>query len=768
MAFLRRFGLLLGVLSGARVAAAAPPTPGFPEPVVQWGVQKGETCDDIARALYGSAKHAALVQRYNHVACKANAPLAEGLTLVLPASPTTLPDAKMRSMNPDVRARPGGGGWTPAAPGMPLYSNYNVNTLDKGRADVEFIDRTRVFLAPNTLVVIYGTASQTRVSKTPPAAVEVEAGEVKAGLQALRGGGAVEVAIKGGGRVSAASRDTVVQRKADRTTVAVFDGKAGVASGGKSVEVPKNYGTRFYGVAPPAPPRPLPPAPRWASGAETVVLAPGGSGTIAAAWNAVPVAVSYRFELARDPEFHDLVAREEVPASITSFRGEKLPVGTYYLAVRAIDKEEYLGVAAETRTVRLVEARLESGEGRLKSKEIEANPYGILKLGASPNFEMAIDDGPFAPMPDAIDLRKRAPRALRLRPRGSTTADVIEVRYTKVAATVEPAVSADGKTLSVVARLQGFEGVDVPSRVAPTGRAKLEGGVRTFPLARRADGAFAGTLDLASAGALPDRVRIDVVDDRGGVLGTTEWAPPEAPADPKRPPPQIGAYAPLWVVSPSSDVLWMAPTPHDGAALSTGLARTGNGWTFQGQVRASGTLGPVGLDAALRTDTSDGKSAPGAAWLGGRVRVLRLAGSKLELAPALRVGLPISALGAPVRIEPSIAIGGVGGRFTWLADVGARVRTSKDDGATGTPVAQGFLIAGGTVDPLAWLRIHAAIDAHLVARDGGAKDVIAGLSAGVEAGTAIYGGLTLRASPWFDPGLGPFMMQLALGFRGLP
>ncbi len=69
---------------------------------------------------------------------------------------------------------------------MPLYANSSVNTLDQGRADVEFVDRTRVFLAPNTLVVIYGTANQTRVSKTPPAAVEVESGEVKAGLAALR------------------------------------------------------------------------------------------------------------------------------------------------------------------------------------------------------------------------------------------------------------------------------------------------------------------------------------------------------------------------------------------------------------------------------------------------------------------------------------------------------------------------------------------------------------------------------------------------------
>src|SRR5262249_48858837 len=53
------------LLCGARAAHAAPPTHGYDEPVVQWGVQKGETCEDIARALYGSPKYTPLLQRYN-------------------------------------------------------------------------------------------------------------------------------------------------------------------------------------------------------------------------------------------------------------------------------------------------------------------------------------------------------------------------------------------------------------------------------------------------------------------------------------------------------------------------------------------------------------------------------------------------------------------------------------------------------------------------------------------------------------------------------
>jgi len=106
--------LLSTALSPAAALAADPPaTPGYPEPVVQWGVQKDETCEDVAKALYGSAKHASLVLRYNRVDCTRGKKLKEGATLVLPASVTSVPTARLRSLNPDVKARPAGGSWGP-------------------------------------------------------------------------------------------------------------------------------------------------------------------------------------------------------------------------------------------------------------------------------------------------------------------------------------------------------------------------------------------------------------------------------------------------------------------------------------------------------------------------------------------------------------------------------------------------------------------------------------------------------------------------------
>lgn len=760
----------------AREARAAGPTPGFPEPVVQWGVQKGETCDDIAKALYGSAKHAGLLNRYNRVSCKSGVPLPEGTTLVLPETVTTIPDAKLRSMNPDVRARPPGGGWNVAASGMPLFANSSVNTLDKGRADVEFVDRTRVFLAPNTLVVIYGTANQTQVSKTPPAAVEVEAGEVKAGLAALRGD-TVEVAIKGGGRVSAASRDTVVQRKGARTTIAVFNGKAGVTSGGKAVEVPTNFGSRFVGNTAPIPPRPLPPAPPWsAGGTGSITLAPAGQGVIDAAWSAVPVAVSYRIELARDETFNDLIAREEVPASIVAFHAEKLPAGLYHLKVRAIDKEEFLGVASTDRTIRIVDGTIGGGGGTLKGSSIDANPYGMLGFGPMPDLEMALDEGPFGPMPTQIDLQKRAPRVLHVRARGGGAAENIQIAYTKVSAKVEVVPGKEGQSLTAAVTLAGFDGVDVSSRVAPHLRAHFPGEgaapatVQDFALTSgAAPGLFSAVVPLPRATA-ERPIRLDVIDGRGAVLGTTtaDLAPPPAPASTPGPVvvmPRIGADAPLWSLSPRTDVFWFSPTASNAASGGVATARAGGETVFQGQARASGAIGPLGIDAALRSSATGEAPTDSSAWLGARYRLVRLGLARFELAPALRVGVPLASGGPPARLEGAIAAGGASGRFTWLADLGVRVRLRDDEGAGGAEPLQGFLLAGATADATSWLRVHALLDAHVLGADAGPADFLGGLGAGLEAGGAIFGAASLRVSPFTSAGDSVFNAQLSLGVR---
>ena len=431
------------VASSPFESARADAPPGYPEPVIQWGVQKDETCEDIAKAAYGDAKHAALVMRYNRVSCTRGAPLKAGLTLVLPASVTDVPSARIRSIAPSVRAKPAGGGWADAAPGQPLETKSSVQTLEEARADIQFIDRTRVFMAENTLVVIYGTAAQTSVSKAPPPAVELESGEVRAALAALRGD-SVEVAAQGG-RISAASRDTVIARHGDRTNVSVFDGSAKVESAGKSVLVPLHFGTRYQAKKAPEPPRPLPPAPAWQAMPSEIALATPSGATVAASWRPVDRARTYRLEVARDAAFDELHLRAEVGAEATSFRFERLPVGEWYVRVRAIDGDDFLGLASEVVHVSVVIAELGTDAGAIEGTTLVLDPAVPLTLRASPGAEVALGGGAFSPLSERIDLSKTRPERLRLRVGGRLVE--LGVRYLEAGA---PAPDPDPTALHAV------------------------------------------------------------------------------------------------------------------------------------------------------------------------------------------------------------------------------------------------------------------------------------------------------------------------------
>jgi hypothetical protein len=46
--------------------------------------------------------------------------------------------------------------------------------------------------------------------------------------------------------------------------------------------------------------------------------------------------------------------------------------------------------------------------------------------------------------------------------------------------------------------------------------------------------------------------------------------------------------------------------------------------------------------------------------------------------------------------------------------------------------------------------------------------VLGGLSAGAEAGGALFGALSVRVSPWREAGEGPVTAQIAVGFREAP
>jgi len=751
------------LLACAASALAQPATPGYPERVLQWTVQEGETCADISTALYGDPRHTDLVERYNALSCSESKPIAAGTTLVLPDKVTTLPTASLKSMAPSVRARPAGGSWQPASPGMPLYRNDNVNTLDRARADIRFVDRTRVVLAEHTLVVIFGTAAQTRVSRTDPAAVQLDEGEVEAGLAALAGR-SVGIAVQGGARVDAASRDTVVRKKPARTTVSVFDGAAKVQSAGTTVDVPENNGSSFQPSRPPTPPRPLPPPASWAPGSPGGVrLAVDSHATIDASWGPVDRAVAYRIEVAVDPEFHDLVAREEVPATVRSFRGDRLPPGVYHLRVRAIDDEDYLGLSTSTLTFTIVGCRVDGGAPRSPSGGVwKLHPYAVVSFDAAKNVELSVDGRPFGPLPARIDLSTLAPTSLAFRPGGAADAVSYRIDYERVDARIALDGCRGGTPCKAIVTLSGSGDIDTQARIGPRLMYAAAGRTLQVPLFSTGPGAFAGTLQEPPAGT------ITVVDRLGRVLGRLdESAAPRSTSIASTTPargPHLGVEAPMLALSTMTSALWWSPAPAPAFHLGGTGTHTTAGYGAQAHMHGVANLGRVSLDALIPTPPmADAIAADSAGWMGARVRMTDGAHDDLAVGTMLRVGLPLAADGPPARLETGVAAGKTYGTFGWLANLGFRDRFEAGPRRAPAPSSQAFLLAGVTWDLTPAIRTWALIDSSLLrVRD----DSLArgGVAAGIEAGTTWFGSLGVRGSGWEQAG-GLLSAQIAVGTR---
>jgi hypothetical protein len=761
------------IVASPAVASAAEPTPGYQEPVIQWVVQKGETCASIATSAYGSPKLTALLGRYSRVRCGGDLP--EGLTLVIPASATALPDARVKSLNPAVKARPAGGAFGSIAPGAPLQGGHSVQTEATGRADIEFLDRTRIFLADNTLVVIHGTAARTSVKKNVPPVVELESGEVKAGLAALRGD-AVEIGVSGGGRVSATSKDAVVEKKGTRTTVAVFDGTATLANAGKSVSIPKNFGARAEGQKPPEPPRPLPPAPAWSAASQGPAGFPDLALTlldrgpeVVLGWDEVAKAKAYRVEISRDAGFNDLLVRTEVPATTRTLRAEGLVPGAYWIAVRAIDTEEFLGLAAVRRHV-VVAAAPKTGPARLEGDTLSIAPFTSLGFppsgsGATGGLRLALGTAPASAAPvEPIALGKLDPGRLTVSTEDGLTRSFTVVTRRPTAKT-SVVYDATGKQWTVKGELLDVTAGDAATFVKPV--VRLPAGSSVVASALTLTGtSFAGSLTGDFAGGT-----LVIADAEGNELGraTAEGGPSAPPPPPDVLVPSIGATAPFVSSSPDVAGSWSSPTlPRAGSVSGLG-AFSSNDTVFAGSARATGAAGPIGFEASVRSRGSSASVVDEGAWLGVRARVLRLGLARFELAPVVRVGVPITPAGPIARVEPAIALGGVSGSISWLGQVGGRFRGSEDQATVRMPVAaaQGFANVGAAYRPGPLVTAYGVLDGQ-VHPDVRAKsdDVVVrgGLSAGVEVGRTVFGGFGARVTP-FDAPTGPFEAQVTFGVR---
>ncbi|MBI4701411.1 MAG: hypothetical protein HY744_09665, partial [Deltaproteobacteria bacterium] len=421
------------------------------------------------------------------------------------------------------------------------------------------------------------------------------------------------------------------------------------------------------------------------------------------------------------------------------------------------------------RGLTVVQARFDpAGAGRVEGGELRASRYAWLLLEASPATELGLDAGPFGPVPERIELARRAPREARVRERGNEEALAWPLRYDEASASIAlvpgPPGSGEG---TVRVALDGLGGVD-PARVGARLRVHLRGGVAEGALRARAG----DPANLSAVVVLGDRagtVRFDVVDGRGRVLGSEllDWrpVPKERPAPPRPPGPPPGVLAAPVAQSPALSVPWWAPSAPQGGALVLGADSVASGAAAQLRAHLVGVIEPLAVEARLGTNAlGEPRPTDAGAWLGARWRAFEL-GRPLELGPALRLGLPTSSTSAPARLELGGAAGGSHGRWTWLGDVGARFALQDDARRTAVPDGQAFIVLGGTYQAARWLRAYSLLDLHAMTYPG--DDVAAvrgGLGLGLETATTVFGDLGLRLTPWEDLG-GHVYGQIAVGIR---
>lgn len=494
-AALRSLALLL-TLGLAAPASAAPP-------LVDYVVQEGDTCQTIARKIYGDSKHLKLLHANNKLGplphklkpgtilkvpatAEDSPPAAPPNTATTPTAatppattpPPAAPDAILTFLRNEVDA------YTPAQhPGRrdePLSRGHRVNTHAASSAEITFADESRIQLGEQSLIVILGnTRTQARTTGKPEDTTLVT-GSLRAHLGSLAGKPRPLAIATPSAEATLEPGESQLSVDAEQATrLAVHRGSAKLRASNKTVAVPEQHGSKAPRGKPPTPPRPLPPAPVWTSPPPLFVLqtAPApisGTYTAGAGLANAPSPATWHVQVARDDRFNDLVVDTRVPAEVTRLE-LNVPAGRYHARVSAIDSDQFEGRVSESVQVTL--ATIQTAP---------ATTTTTAQLVISPGTFCALDDGPLQPVQAPLPLQPGRAHALRCA--GDATgasATTLEIPRTAAGtphalATLEPPerIGDDAVTL-VRVRLHDAAGAPV-SDVALTTTA--DPGVQLGPL----------------------------------------------------------------------------------------------------------------------------------------------------------------------------------------------------------------------------------------------------------------------------------------------
>ena len=252
--------------------------------------------------------------------------------------------------------------WAAAREGLTLYARDAVQTFSRSQALIDFDDRSSIAMGENSLVIIRRFEQDPTHREKRSFLVMVD-GELRGTLgPSDRQSAYLEVALPGGlariqsSRAADGEAEFKITVQPDQSsTIAVYRGAAEVVGNGHTVRVEANQSsTVALGQAPTAP-IPLPAKPALTSPAEPGLFAYRDlPPRIRFAWTTAEGGGRYRFVLAKDRDFNDVVNEERL--SSPTFTHGNLKHGEYYWRVSAWDGERE-GPFSDAGTVRVVADR---------------------------------------------------------------------------------------------------------------------------------------------------------------------------------------------------------------------------------------------------------------------------------------------------------------------------------------------------------------------------------------------------------------------------
>jgi hypothetical protein len=241
----------------------------------------------------------------------------------------------------EVKIRPADSiAWRDASQGITVHSRDAVQTFSRSRARVDFTTNNELRIGQNSLVVFRSGSADPFLQTRDPAVV-VMSGEVTGRVNADYGALGVQfpaglVALQAGSQFDEAVDFRLGVNPDGSSTLAVYSGQADVTVGGQRYRVSSDQGVTITEDGRTTGARALPSLPE--------IRAPYDNATakylampprVTFRWNRVSNAQNYRFEIARDPGFEEILVDEYLDDP--AFTHGNLSSGDYFWRVSARD-----------------------------------------------------------------------------------------------------------------------------------------------------------------------------------------------------------------------------------------------------------------------------------------------------------------------------------------------------------------------------------------------------------------------------------------------